>query len=390
MIDSTAAVTVMNDDDLIASTREIARKSNGVEAELLLYLGEIDAKRIYRERAAPSMIAFCMREFNFSEGAAFNRIFVARAARKIPAMLDALRSGAVHLTGLRILISHLDEENHQNVLAQAAGKSKREIEEFAAALSPRPPVSDAIRKNRNRELALAAPTETAMSVPPPREERRAIIAPLSADTFTIQFTGSRAFRDKLGQAQDLLRHRIPNGDLAQVFEKALDTLIAKVLKERFAIGRKPRRQLAPGPVASERHEAPDPMKRAVYERDEGRCAFVDENGNRCPETSSWRSNSTVASSWSDCAATVKRRRPPRVVQRRHQRKCRLELVPGQASSDVCCRAHADCLPPQGASSLTSPTQLIRGSQSCVGSRSLPDAATRRERCGRSPPRPRNR
>ena len=28
MIDSTAAVTVMNDDDLIASTREMARKSN--------------------------------------------------------------------------------------------------------------------------------------------------------------------------------------------------------------------------------------------------------------------------------------------------------------------------------------------------------------------------
>ena len=96
MIDSTAAVTVMNDDDLIASTREIVRKSNGVEAELLLYLGEIDARKIYRERASPSMIAFCMREFNFSEGAAFNRIFVARAARKIPAMLDALRSGAVH------------------------------------------------------------------------------------------------------------------------------------------------------------------------------------------------------------------------------------------------------------------------------------------------------
>jgi hypothetical protein len=132
MIDSTAAVTVMNDDDLIASTREIAGKSNGLEAELLLYLGEIDARRIYRERASPSMIAFCMREFNFSEGAAFNRISVARAARKIPAMLDALRSGAVHLTGLRLLIPRLDEENQEKVLAQAAGKSKREIEELAA------------------------------------------------------------------------------------------------------------------------------------------------------------------------------------------------------------------------------------------------------------------
>src|SRR5947199_66780 len=153
MIDSTAAVTVMNDDDLIASTREIARKSNGVEAELLLYLGEIDARKVYRERASPSMIAFCMREFNFSEGAAAYRIHVARFARELPAILDALRSGAVHLSGLRVLVPHLDEENHERLLVEAAGKSKREIEEMAARLSPKPPVPDSMRKLPARPTA---------------------------------------------------------------------------------------------------------------------------------------------------------------------------------------------------------------------------------------------
>src|SRR5690349_2992759 len=146
MIDSTAAIPVMNDDDLIASTRELALKSNGVEAELLLYLGEIDGRKIYRERASPSMIAFCMREFNFSEGAAANRVFVARVARELPAVLEALRSGAVHLSGLRVLVPHLNRENHERVLGQAAGKSKREIEELASALSPKPPSRDSVRK----------------------------------------------------------------------------------------------------------------------------------------------------------------------------------------------------------------------------------------------------
>jgi len=286
MIESIAAIPVMNDDDLIASTRELALKSNGVEAELLLYLAEIDARKIYRERASSSMIAFCMREFNFSEGAAANRVFVARVARELPAVLEALRSGAVHLSGLRVLAPHLNQENHEKVLGQASGKSKREIEELAAALSPKPCVPDAVRKLPNREIPLAAPAATARSETPPatnREQRRAIVAPLPADTYQIKFTGSRAFRDKLRQAQDLLRHCIPNGDLAEVFDKALDVLIAKVLKERFAVGRKPRRAVAPGPVASPSHEAPDAMKREVYERDEGRCAFVDEHGNRCPE-----------------------------------------------------------------------------------------------------------
>ncbi|TMB29892.1 MAG: HNH endonuclease [Deltaproteobacteria bacterium] len=281
MIDSTAPIPVMNDDDLIASTRELARKSNGVEAELLLYLGEIDARKIYRERASPSMIAFCMREFNFSEGAAAYRIHVARFARELPAILDALRSGAVHLSGLRVLVPHLNAENHQRVLAQAAGKSKREIEELAAALSPQPPAPDIVRKLPNRELVLMAQTAAAASRPS-QNERRPVVAPLSADTFKIEFTASRATHDKLRRAQDLLRHRIPNGNLAQVFDKALDVLIAKVLKERFAVGRKGRR--ASAPITSASHEAPDPMKREVYERDEGRCAFVAEDGTRCPET----------------------------------------------------------------------------------------------------------
>src|SRR5438105_9675774 len=56
------------------------------------------------------------------------------------------------------------------------------------------------------------------------------------------------------------------------------------MKERFALGMKPRRQAAPAPTSSASDDLPDPMKREVYVRDQGRCAFVDENGNRCPET----------------------------------------------------------------------------------------------------------
>ena len=37
-------------------------------------------------------------------------------------------------------------------------------------------------------------------------------------------TASQELHDKLRQAQDLLRHRIPNGDLAGIVERALDLL----------------------------------------------------------------------------------------------------------------------------------------------------------------------
>ncbi len=113
------------------------------------------------------------------------------------------------------------------------------------------------------------------------EAHRPVIAPLTADTFKFQFTGTRALRDKLRQAQDLLRHRLPDGDLAAVIERAVDLLIQEVKKERFATGRKSRtepRSHADGPSA--RH-IPNSIKRAVFERDGGRCTFEDPRGRRC-------------------------------------------------------------------------------------------------------------
>ena len=270
----------MNDDDLIASTRELARKSNGVEAELLLYLGEIDARKIYRERASPSMIAFCMREFNFSEGAAAYRIHVARFARELPAILDALRSGAVHLSGLRVLVPHLNAENHQRVLAQAAGKSKREIEELAAALSPQPPAPDIVRKLPNRELVLMAQTAAAASRVAERAStcRRASLGGYIQDRIYGIARYPRQASPSAGPATSPHSQRQSRPGLRQGARCAH----REVLKERFAVGRKGRR--ASAPITSASHEAPDPMKREVYERDEGRCAFVAEDGTRCPET----------------------------------------------------------------------------------------------------------
>ncbi len=50
-------------------------------------------------------------------------------------MIETARSGHVHLTGLRLLAPHLTAENHCEVLAEAAGKTKREIEELVARLA---------------------------------------------------------------------------------------------------------------------------------------------------------------------------------------------------------------------------------------------------------------
>src|SRR5712692_3215698 len=288
MMNSQSGLALLSSSELLARTHNLVEHSRSVEAELLLHLGEIDDRRLYLERAFPSMFAFCIGELGFSEAAAYDRIMVARAGRQLPAVIDALRCGQEHLTGLRLLVPHLTPGNNRELLAQAAGKTKREIEELVARLAPQPPVPSVVRKvpehsrRASAEPLPLAPNATPVT-PPQREDRRPAIAPLSEETFKIQFTASRALRDKLRLAQDLLRHRVPDGDLASIFEKSLDLLIDQVKKERFATGRRPRPPLTQTEQGPASRHIPDVIKRTVYERDGGRCTFTDEGGRRCNE-----------------------------------------------------------------------------------------------------------
>ena len=245
-----------------------------MEADLLVHLGEIDERKLYLDRAFSSMFTFCTRELGFSEGAAYNRILVARAARRLPALIEAVRSGRVHLAGLRLLAPHLTQENHEQLLAKAAGRTKDEIAELVAAIAPRPPPPPMIRRLPEPQSLALVPKAAALPHP---------IVPVAEASYKVQFSISREFRDEIREAQDLLRHRMPDGDLATIFRAALEMLVASVKKERFAVGRKPRGPAETSVETTSRH-VPDAIKRAVHERDSGRCTFVDERGKRCDET----------------------------------------------------------------------------------------------------------
>ena len=288
MVTPNSHVVSLGNAELLAATRAILRRGCVVEADLLVHLAEIEERRLHSEMAFPTLFAFCVDELGFSEDQAHNRTTVARAARRIPAMLESLRSGAVHLTGLRLLARHLTEENHRDLLDEAAGKSKRQIEEIVARLDPKPPVPDSIRKRPvssagTPQRTLAAPG-TSVAPSAPRREQHAVVAPLSEDTFKMQFTASKVLRDKFRRAQDLLRHRLPSGDMAAIFEKALDLLIEKVEKERFAVVRKPRTDAIEVAGCASSRQVPAAIRRYVYDRDGGRCTFVDARGHRCKET----------------------------------------------------------------------------------------------------------
>jgi hypothetical protein len=157
---------------------------------------------------------------------------------------------------------------------------------------------------------------------------RSRIEPLAAARYGVHFTAGEALRGKLERARALASHRLPSGELASLIELALDALLEKPEKRRFALRAEPkpvgavdeasresrppsssrspgdsatqsspkdgagqlsRTPNVPGPLeracgTGERHASrrvPAATAREVYGRDGGRCTFVSADGRRC-------------------------------------------------------------------------------------------------------------
>ena len=148
-----ATAESLSDDQLLRRLSEITRDSRRVEAELVAHIAEVDARRLYAREGCSSMFAYCVEVLHLSEPETNLRMVVARAARRHPVLLDMLRDGRVHLSGIALLAPHLTEANRDEVLARATHSSKRHIEELVACLAPRPDVDDDPEAARSRAAA---------------------------------------------------------------------------------------------------------------------------------------------------------------------------------------------------------------------------------------------
>ncbi|HWK12734.1 MAG TPA: hypothetical protein VNR64_21935 [Vicinamibacterales bacterium] len=298
----------LSDRDLISEVKRLAGAERSATAALVASLAEMDARRLYLGEGCSSLFTYCTRVLHLSEHAAYARIETARAVRRFPLVLDRLERAELTLTGVSLLRPHLTDANCLQLLDAARHASKRDVERLIAAIAPRPDAPAMIRK-LPAPLATpsAAPERTAMcecsSQSPTRrqspEEHAAetaavtpavpvvpkrptipVVRPLAPERYKVQFTIGRETHEKLRRAQDLLRHTIPDGDPAALFDRALTALLEQLERKKLAAARQARPPLA-GRNGS-RH-IPAAVRREVWKRDEGRCAFEGIEG-RCGDT----------------------------------------------------------------------------------------------------------
>src|SRR5262249_44195710 len=108
-------------------------------------LMEFDERRLFLPQACSSLFAYCTERLGYSDDAALKRARVARLASRFPETLDELRAGTIHLTWLFLLSQHANEHNIVELLGEARGKGRREIEAMLAQRFPRPSAPDRIK-----------------------------------------------------------------------------------------------------------------------------------------------------------------------------------------------------------------------------------------------------
>jgi len=287
-----ATAARLSDEALLNRLKALSNHERDATVELIAHLAELDRRRAHLGEGPGSIYMYCHDVLGYPEDAAWNRAATANAVRRYPVILSWLADGSLNVTTVRMLRPVLTQDGHIAVLTEARHRSKKEVEVIVRRLDPKPDAPSTIRKvpdpdqapvslplNVTRPRTEDTPPPPAPCAAPPAASPRPVIAPLTPERYRLQFTISKQTHDKLRHMQDMLCREIPDGDPAAIFERALDLLVKDVEKKKLAATSRPR---PPRGTKEGSRAIPAHVRRAVWNRDRGRCAF-EGTGGRCTE-----------------------------------------------------------------------------------------------------------
>jgi len=229
-----------------------------------------------------------------------------------------LEDGRLHLTGARLLAPHLTQGNCNELLVGSVDQRASAIRVMLAQRFGTPEPRATLRPIVSRPLAPTAPlpsadesqlfagasvgSETAAATQhvskhvvaeagiveaaspaemPPSDPVPILPTPPPAPLrFELRCTLDERTHELLRQAQALLSHSVPAGDVGQVLRRALELLVPKLERQKFGATDRPQR--CARPTNGTRH-IPAQVRHAVLKRDQGQCTFVGDDGHRCSE-----------------------------------------------------------------------------------------------------------
>ena len=238
-------ISSQRDPVIATEARHHSRQESGVTAGLLACLAVFDERRAFSDLGYPSMLEYCQRDLALSEDVAKKYLRAARIARGRPVLFDMLADRRLSVSAVLTLGPWLESGTHDDLIAAAVGRSREEIEWLIASRCPQPEMlsleadacaattSDASLQVTLEGAPGPACPSTALESPSalvPLSVPAATLKPLSADHVALTVTMTRATREKIRRAQELLGHTAAPEAIADVLDRALDQLIVALEK----------------------------------------------------------------------------------------------------------------------------------------------------------------
>ena len=291
----TGTVAALSDRELLAQTSNLARVERHLQGAIIDHLAEIEARSLFLRRGFASLFEYAVRELGYSDAAAGRRIAAMRLCADNPQTRERLRDGSLSLSAAAELQWAFDRQRRrpqaattpavaalptepplvldavgrQKLVEEAAGKSTRQVKRMLADLDP--------------ELAAAADR----------------VRPLGNGRYELKALIDAECQRGLEQLTGLLSHVDPRMTVGQLVGR----LVREALDRHDPSRRRPRTGSRPAVSATstaqtrpgcDGHAAPAPksrasgraipaaVKREVWQRDRGRCRYVDPHtGRRC-------------------------------------------------------------------------------------------------------------
>jgi hypothetical protein len=269
--------------ELHARVRAALAAEHGGKADVLGLLGEIVARGAFVPEGFDDPKDYCVRGLGMSGDKALRRLRAARTAHEFPALFPAVAEGRLGVTAINTLGPHLTNENCDELIALATGRTIEDLER-ALRLRRAPACAPVLERVADSGSLPGADAEVAMGPQAPAPADSALVReaaesrePLfvAPEPVVRRVAVTARVQEKLGYAKALLAH--VTRDEAEVLERALDALIAKLEARKFAKTDRPR----PARPSADPHYVPAEVRRAVVARDGGRCTFVGDHGHRC-------------------------------------------------------------------------------------------------------------
>ena len=324
----------LSDSKVLSRLHNLVRQERDVTLLVLEHLNEVERRRLHLKLGYASLFDYCTSKLGYSASAAVRRIRSARCAARFPAAQQMLERNELTISTLSQISRTLTAVNHAELLARVRGQSQREVEVILAEYQPTPlprdrvrtvvvrvplpsrvspPSIDAHRTSTANTAAVADATfmghtlvATALLSARSTEnacekstynrngcdsEKRPTAAAASASferRAVVQFTASEAFMAKLERIRSLAGHRLPpDASLEQLFELAMDLMIAKEDPLKRKERREKQRQRATRETSTRADSGRYVSASArddVLVRDNGHCTFVGPGGHRCSAT----------------------------------------------------------------------------------------------------------